>query len=89
MCTPPRSTLFSARGLSDTLPEDYERIREQVAERIVIIDDANVRELAELLDEYRPDILVSCAKEKYLSLKLGIPFCDFNHWRTTPFAGFD
>ncbi|MBA5942378.1 MAG: nitrogenase iron-molybdenum cofactor biosynthesis protein NifE [Methanophagales archaeon] len=76
-------------GTQNGLPEDYVRIREHVAEGTVIIDDANVRELAELLEEYRPDVLVSGAKEKYLSLKLGIPFCDFNHGRTTPFAGFD
>lgn len=68
------------------LPEDYVRIREHVAEGTVIIDDANVRELAELLEEYRPDVLVSGAKEKYLSLKLGILFCDFNHGRTTTFC---
>lgn len=41
-----------------------------------------------MLNKYRPDLLVSGAKEKYLSYKLGIPFCEFNHDRIKPFSGF-
>lgn len=75
-------------GTQNGLPEDYERIRETVKDGTLVVDDANSMELARLLKKYRPDLIVSGAKEKYLSLKLGIPFCDFNHDRITSFAGF-
>jgi nitrogenase molybdenum-cofactor synthesis protein NifE len=75
-------------GTQNGLPEDYERIKETVKDGTLVVDDANSMELARLLKRYRPDLIVSGAKEKYLSLKLGIPFCDFNHDRITSFAGF-
>ncbi len=75
-------------GTQNGLPEDYERIRETVKDGTLVVDDANSMELARLLKKYKPDLIVSGAKEKYLSLKLGIPFCDFNHDRISSFAGF-
>lgn len=75
-------------GTKNGMKEDYERIKETVKEGTVIVDDANSIELARLLKKYRPNLLISGAKEKYISMKLGIPFCDYNHDRISSFAGF-
>ena len=75
-------------GTKNGIREDYEMIKEAVRDGTIIVDDANSAELTRLLKEHRPNLLISGAKEKYISLKLGIPFCDFNHDRITAFAGF-
>jgi nitrogenase molybdenum-cofactor synthesis protein NifE len=75
-------------GTKNGIREDYEMIKEAVRDGTIIVDDANSSELTKLLKEHRPNLLISGAKEKYISLKLGIPFCDFNHDRITAFAGF-
>jgi len=75
-------------GTQNGLPEDYQRIMETVTEGTLVVDDANSLELSRLLLKYQPDLVISGAKEKYLTHKLGIPFCDFNHDRITSFAGF-
>jgi len=76
-------------GTKNGMKEDYERIKDTVRDGTVIVDDANSNELALLLKKYQPNLLISGAKEKYISLKLGIPFCDFNHDRISAFAGFN
>ena len=75
-------------GTQNGLPEDYDRIRGAVKNGTLVVDDANTMELTRLLKKYKPDLMVSGAKEKYLALKLGVPFCDFNHDRISSFAGF-
>lgn len=75
-------------GTKNGIREDYVMIKEAVRDGTIIVDDANSAELTRLLKEHRPNLLISGAKEKYISLKLGIPFCDFNHDRITAFAGF-
>ena len=75
-------------GTKNGIREDYEMIKEAVRDGTLIVDDANSAELARLLKKYRPNLLISGAKEKYISLKLGVPFCDFNHDRISAFAGF-
>jgi nitrogenase molybdenum-cofactor synthesis protein NifE len=69
--------------------DEYEEISCLVNNGTVIIDDANPLELRELLTRQKADLLVSGVKERFLSYKLGIPFCDFNHDRTITFEGFD
>jgi len=76
-------------GTQNGLPEDYQRIKETVRDGTLVVDDANAMELARLLGKYKPDLMVSGAKEKYLSLKMGVAFCDFNHDRISAFAGFE
>lgn len=75
-------------GTQNGLPEDYRRIQDAVKDGTLVVDDAGSMELARLLKKYKPDLVVSGAKEKYMALKIGIPFCDFNHDRITSFAGF-
>ncbi|KZX15555.1 nitrogenase molybdenum-iron protein alpha chain [Methanobrevibacter cuticularis] len=75
-------------GTKNGIKEDYENIRDVVKEGTLIVDDANSTELMRLLKKYKPNLLISGAKEKYIALKLGVSFCDFNHDRISAFAGF-
>ncbi|MCL5292406.1 MAG: nitrogenase iron-molybdenum cofactor biosynthesis protein NifE [Actinobacteria bacterium] len=69
--------------------EDYEEIRAEAMDGAVIIDDAGVLELVELIGEQEVDILVGGVKERPIAYKSGIGFCDFNHERKRFFSGFE
>lgn len=55
----------------------------------VILDDANPAELETFMKEKGADILVGGVKERPLAYKLGVAFCDHNHERKHPLAGFE
>ncbi len=76
-------------GTQSGKKDEYEEIQALVKPGTVIIDDANPLEIMELLQKHKADILVGGVKERYLSYKLGIPFCDYNHDRKVIFEGFD
>ncbi|SFR58305.1 nitrogenase iron-molybdenum cofactor biosynthesis protein NifE [Anaeromicropila populeti] len=69
--------------------DDYEIIESLVKEDTVILDDANPAELETFMIEKKADILVGGVKERPLAYKLGIAFCDHNHERKHPLAGFE
>ncbi|WP_077610002.1 nitrogenase iron-molybdenum cofactor biosynthesis protein NifE [Clostridium sp. Marseille-P2415] len=69
--------------------EDYEIIESLVDQDTVILDDANPAELEAFMKEKGADILVGGVKERPLAYKLGIAFCDHNHERKLPLAGFE
>ncbi len=69
--------------------EDYEVIESLVKSDTVILDDANPAELETFMKEKGADILVGGVKERPLAYKLGIAFCDHNHERKFPLAGFE
>jgi nitrogenase molybdenum-cofactor synthesis protein NifE len=69
--------------------EEYEVLRNIVAEGTVILDDANPVELEKFMMEKGADILVGGVKERPLAYKLGIAFCDHNHERKHPLCGFE
>ena len=69
--------------------EDYEIIASLVDSDAVILDDANPAELETFLKQKGADILVGGVKERPLAYKLGIAFCDHNHERKHPLAGFE
>jgi nitrogenase molybdenum-cofactor synthesis protein NifE len=54
----------------------------------VVLDDANPTELEKFMIEGGADILVGGVKERPLAYKLGVAFCDHNHERKHPLAGF-
>lgn len=68
--------------------DDYEMIESLVDSDTVILDDANPAELEAFMKEKGVDILVGGVKERPLAYKLGIAFCDHNHERKHPLAGF-
>jgi len=55
----------------------------------VVLDDANPAELERFIIEKQADILVGGVKERPLAYKLGVAFCDHNHERKRPLAGFE
>ena len=69
--------------------DDYEVIGSLVSEGTVILDDTNPAELEYFMKDMGADILVGGVKERPLAYKLGIAFCDHNHERKHPLAGFD
>ncbi len=75
-------------GTQTGRPEDYEVIRTLVSPECVVLDDANPSELEKFMVEGDADILVGGVKERPLAYKLGVAFCDHNHERKHPLAGF-
>ena len=69
--------------------EDYEQLRKMCRPGTVILDDSNPLELASFIQETKPDIFIGGVKERPLAMKLGIGFCDHNHERKIPLAGFE
>lgn len=69
--------------------EDYEIIEQLVDPDTVILDDTNPAELEKFMKAKGADILVGGVKERPLAYKLGIAFCDHNHERKHPLAGFE
>lgn len=69
--------------------DDYEVIESIVDKDTIILDDANPAELETFMKEKGAELLVGGVKERPLAYKLGIGFCDHNHERKHPLAGFE
>lgn len=76
-------------GTQTGSPEDYEVIESLVGDQAVILDDANPAELESFMMSQGADILVGGVKERPLAYKLGVAFCDHNHERKHPLAGYE
>jgi nitrogenase molybdenum-cofactor synthesis protein NifE len=68
---------------------DYETLRDMCDAGTVILDDANPLELSKYIIEKRADLFIGGVKERPMAYKLGIGFCDHNHERKIPLAGFE
>jgi nitrogenase molybdenum-cofactor synthesis protein NifE len=68
--------------------EDYETLRAMCDQGTVILDDANPLELSKYIVEKKADLFIGGVKERPIAYKLGIGFCDHNHERKIPLAGF-
>jgi len=69
--------------------QDYETLRDMCDEGTVILDDANPLELSKYIIEKKADLFIGGVKERPIAYKLGIGFCDHNHERKIPLAGFE
>lgn len=69
-------------------PEDYRQLQEMCDEGTIIVDDSNPLELAKFCLEKDVDLFIGGVKERPIAYKLGIGFCDHNHERKEPLAGF-
>lgn len=69
--------------------EDYEQLREICDPGTVIVDDSNPLELAKFVIEKDVDLFIGGVKERPIAFKLGVAFCDHNHERKIPLAGFE
>ncbi len=68
--------------------QDYEQLAKVCDPGTIIVDDTNPLELARFVDEQRVDLLIGGVKERPIAFKLGVAFCDHNHERKEPLAGF-
>lgn len=69
--------------------EDYEILRDMCDDGTVILDDANPLELSKYIIEKQADLFIGGVKERPVAYKMGVGFCDHNHERKTPLAGFE
>ena len=69
--------------------EDYALLRELVGDDAILVDDTNPLELSQFLAEKKVDLFIGGVKERPIAYKLGIGFCDHNHERQIPLAGFE
>jgi len=67
---------------------DYDMLREMCDDGAVILDDANPLELSKYIIEKKADLFIGGVKERPIAYKMGIGFCDHNHERKTPLAGY-
>jgi len=70
-------------------PEDYKQLAEICDEGTIIVDDSNPLELAKFVLEKDVDLFIGGVKERPIAYKLGVAFCDHNHERKEPLAGFE
>ena len=75
-------------GSQTGLREDYDELRELCDEGTIIVDDSNPLELSSFLQEKQVDLFIGGVKERPIAYKLGVGFCDHNHERKEPLAGF-
>lgn len=68
--------------------EDYAQLQEICDPGTVIVDDSNPLELAKFVLEKEVDLFIGGVKERPIAYKLGVAFCDHNHERKIPLAGF-
>ena len=75
-------------GSQTGLREDYDELRQLCDEGTIIVDDSNPLELSSFLQEKEVDLFIGGVKERPIAYKLGVGFCDHNHERKEPLAGF-
>ncbi|MGD8777437.1 MAG: nitrogenase iron-molybdenum cofactor biosynthesis protein NifE [Ignavibacteria bacterium] len=68
--------------------DDYKLLQEMCDEGTVIVDDSNPVELSKFIIEKEADVFIGGVKERPMALKLGVAFCDHNHERKIPLAGY-
>jgi nitrogenase molybdenum-cofactor synthesis protein NifE len=68
--------------------DDYKELQQLCDPGTVIVDDSNPLELAKYCMEKDVDLFIGGVKERPIAYKLGIGFCDHNHERKEPLAGY-
>jgi nitrogenase molybdenum-cofactor synthesis protein NifE len=76
-------------GAQTGTKNDYERLQELCDPDTVIVDDSNPLELSRFLRQQQVDLLIGGVKERPMAYKMGVAFCDHNHERKIPLAGFE
>ena len=69
--------------------EDYALLKDMCDPGTIILDDANPLELAKYVLEKDAHLFIGGVKERPIAYKLGLGFCDHNHERKIPLAGFE
>lgn len=69
--------------------EDYDILKDMCDDGTVILDDANPLELSKYIVDKKADLFIGGVKERPVAYKMGVGFCDHNHERKIPLAGFE
>jgi nitrogenase molybdenum-cofactor synthesis protein NifE len=69
--------------------EDYQALKNLCDEGTIILDDSNPVELSHFIEGKDVDLLIGGVKERPIAYKLGVGFCDHNHERKIPLAGYE
>lgn len=69
--------------------DDYTALTQLCDSDTIVLDDTNPLELAKYVQEQKANLLIGGVKERPIAYKLGIGFCDHNHERKIPLAGFN
>ncbi|ORJ58749.1 nitrogenase molybdenum-iron protein alpha chain [Geothermobacter hydrogeniphilus] len=70
--------------------DDYDRTGPEMARDTIIYDDVSEFELEKFVDEFKPDLIGSGIKEKYVFQKAGIPFRQMHSWDYSgPYHGYE
>jgi nitrogenase molybdenum-cofactor synthesis protein NifE len=68
--------------------EDYKTLQQICDPDTIIVDDSNPLELCNFLKERTCHVFIGGVKERPIAFKLGLGFCDHNHERKRPLAGY-
>jgi len=69
--------------------DDYDRTSPELAKGALIYDDVAEFELEKYVEEFKPDLVGSGIKEKYVFQKAGIPFRQMHSWDYSgPYHGY-
>ncbi|MCW8965057.1 MAG: nitrogenase iron-molybdenum cofactor biosynthesis protein NifE, partial [Candidatus Pacearchaeota archaeon] len=69
--------------------EDYEQLKSMCKPGTIILDDSNPLELSRFVQETGAELFIGGVKERPIAMKFGLGFCDHNHERKIPLAGFE
>ena len=69
--------------------DGYQKMKDRVNDGTIIIDDPNALEFEEIIEEYKPDLILAGVKEKYLAHKLGVPCILIHSYENGPYMGFE
>jgi nitrogenase molybdenum-iron protein alpha chain len=69
--------------------DGYKKMKERVNEGTLILDDPNSLEFEEIIEEYKPDLILAGVKEKYLAHKLGVSCILIHSYENGPYMGFE
>ena len=84
--TPEEVAALAAGGLR---LGEYEGMMAEMAKGALVVDDISHRELERLIEEYRPAVVCSGIKDKYVIEKMGVPCKQLHNYDYGgPYAGF-
>ena len=69
--------------------DGFEKMKSRVNDGTLIMDDPNSLEFEEIIEEYKPDLILAGVKEKYLAIKLGVPCLLIHSYENGPYMGFE
>ncbi len=79
-----------AAGYEFAHTDDYERTYPEMAKGTLVFDDASEIELEKWVEHFKPDLVASGIKEKYVFQKAGIPFRQMHSWDYSgPYHAYD